>query len=112
MSTKLKFLAVFLAGSMTLVGCGGGEEQPRAEETVVSTQQSNETEVPELEGKTLNQAIRSIRDANLTYELTNEDFDVEKERHNTKEWVVEKQDQAAGTSVPDKYTVKLSLKRK
>lgn len=113
MSINSKLAAVCLLGAITLVGCGNSESDENSDNLESGeSQQASQVQVPDLENKTLYEAITALREVKLNYEVGNQDFDPAAEKLNTRDWLVEDQSQEAGDSVPVRDTVTLTVREK
>lgn len=103
-----------------LVGCGssGNEEaaseEPQTMQTSASSQpeiEITEGEVPNVNGRTLYDAVTALRIAEMHYEVSGDGFNLEDDSQNTRSWNVVGQSPAAGADAEPRDVIDLTVER-
>lgn len=127
MRFTLKKTALSIAGiaiALPLIsGCSSDDEQasnqesnaasasPAAAQASSEDIEVTEGQVPDIEGRTLFEAITALREAGLRYEVSGDDFDMEEDSQNTRDWTVTGQSPVSGAEAEAKDVVEVTVER-
>lgn len=84
---------------------------PAAAESSSEDIEVTEGQVPDIEGRTHFEAITALREAGLRYEAPGDDFDMEEDSQNTRDWTVTGQSPVSGAEAKAKDVVEVTVER-